>query len=88
MSSGIISKIVAANRVWVKEFNAKAPGVLKSLENGQKPYALVIGCSDSRAPITLVSNANPVLIIYILLFRVISSLLEILQIVLTLMIKA
>lgn len=87
MSSGILSKIVSANRVWIKEFNSKNAGLLKSLESVQKPYALVIGCSDSRVPVTLASNAKPVYSIFSINYRVISSQLVILQIVLIHMIK-
>lgn len=65
--SKIISNILKLNKEFINSINKSSPGLLNSLKSGQKPYALVIGCSDSRVPFTQLSNGKPVYLNYIFL---------------------
>jgi carbonic anhydrase len=47
------------NRDWVSEKLKTDPSYFKELELPQKPKFLVIGCSDSRVPVTSIIESEP-----------------------------
>ncbi len=47
------------NLTWVEGKTAADPDYFKDLRDGQQPPFLVIGCSDSRAPINLITKTEP-----------------------------
>ncbi|RZK25395.1 MAG: carbonic anhydrase [Hymenobacter sp.] len=51
--------ILANNRQWVADKNAKDPEFFSRLANGQKPRYLFIGCSDSRVPASGITGTGP-----------------------------
>src|SRR5215470_11283526 len=56
-----LAKLVAGNERFVSgkaRFPAIRRDVLKKLAKGQRPYATVIGCSDSRVPVELLFDAG------------------------------
>jgi carbonic anhydrase len=54
-----IQDILANNRQWVADKNAKDPEFFHKLANGQKPRYLFIGCSDSRVPASGITGTGP-----------------------------
>ncbi len=56
-----LARLVAGNRRFVSgrtRFPAFKKDVLARLARGQRPYATIIGCSDSRVPVELVFDAG------------------------------
>ncbi len=47
------------NKKWVKEKLNSDPQYFETLSKGQCPKYLIIGCSDSRLPLTSLLKANP-----------------------------
>ena len=56
-----LAKLVAGNQRFVSgksRFPAIRKEVLKHLAKGQRPYATILGCSDSRVPVELLFDAG------------------------------
>ena len=56
-----LARLVAGNQRFVSgkaRFPAIRKEVLKHLAKGQRPYATVLGCSDSRVPVELLFDAG------------------------------
>src|SRR5215831_6178391 len=56
-----LARLVAGNQRFLSgkaRFPAIRRDVLKKLAKGQRPYATVIGCSDSRVPVELLFDAG------------------------------
>jgi carbonic anhydrase len=56
-----LARLVAGNERFVRgkgRFSAVPKKVLRDLAKGQRPYATVIGCSDSRVPVELLFDAG------------------------------
>jgi len=56
-----LAKLVAGNERFVSgkaRFPAIRREVLKKLAKGQRPYATILGCSDSRVPVELLFDAG------------------------------
>jgi len=56
-----LARLVAGNRRFVggkARFPAVRRDVLKKLAKGQRPYATILGCSDSRVPVELLFDAG------------------------------
>jgi carbonic anhydrase len=56
-----LARLVAGNERFVSgkaRFPAIRKDVLKNLAKGQRPYATVLGCSDSRVPVELLFDAG------------------------------
>ena len=56
-----LAKLVAGNERFVSgkaRFPAIRRDVLKKLAKGQRPYATILGCSDSRVPVELLFDAG------------------------------
>lgn len=51
--------LIHNNKKWVKEKLKKSPAYFKKLASEQQPPFLYIGCSDSRAPLTLFTGSEP-----------------------------
>ena len=51
--------LIRNNKKWVKEKLKKQPSYFKKLSAQQQPPFLYIGCSDSRAPLTLFTGSEP-----------------------------
>ena len=47
------------NEIWIKEKTEKDTNYFEKLAKGQDPRYLMIGCSDSRVPISSMFNADP-----------------------------
>ncbi|HTQ74534.1 MAG TPA: carbonic anhydrase [Burkholderiales bacterium] len=56
-----LARLVAGNRRFVRgkaRFPAVRRDILKKLAKGQRPYATILGCSDSRVPVELLFDAG------------------------------
>ena len=56
-----LARLIAGNERFVSgkaRFPAIRKDVLKKLAKGQRPYATVLGCSDSRVPVELLFDAG------------------------------
>ena len=56
-----LARLVAGNQRFLSgkaRFPAMRKEVLKKLAKGQRPYATIIGCSDSRVPVELLFDAG------------------------------
>jgi carbonic anhydrase len=56
-----LARLVAGNQRFVSgkaRFPAMRRDVLKRLAKGQRPYATILGCSDSRVPVELLFDAG------------------------------
>lgn len=51
--------LLANNKKWSEESQAKDPEFFTRLEAGQSPHFLMIGCSDSRVPLEKMTGAVP-----------------------------
>lgn len=60
INTKIIRTLVKQNRAWNRSVKNVNPEFFKIQATKQIPYALAIGCSDSRVPITQLSDAAPV----------------------------
>jgi len=54
-----MEQILEFNRRWADEMWAKDPTFFSRHATGQKPAVLLIGCSDSRVPITNITGVSP-----------------------------
>ena len=54
-----IQKLIANNRHWAAEMTAADPDFFAKREASQDPHFLMIGCSDSRVPLELMTGALP-----------------------------
>lgn len=59
MHSEYYKKLIENNKEWVQERLNEDPKFFKSLENGQQPPLLWIGCADSRVPANQIIGAKP-----------------------------
>lgn len=64
INTKIIRTIVKQNRAWNRSVKNVNPEFFKIQANKQVPYALAIGCSDSRVPMTQLCDAAPVFFIH------------------------
>ncbi len=55
----MVLKLLEGNKKFVSEVFRKEKALFKALAKGQKPYALWIGCSDSRVPVSIVTQSKP-----------------------------
>lgn len=53
------NRLLEGNKKWAAEQLAKDPDYFKKLSPSQKPEYLWIGCSDSRVPAEMVTEAQP-----------------------------
>lgn len=54
-----IEKLIANNRAWADGLIAKDPQFFAKREGDQAPHFLMIGCSDSRVPLEVMTGALP-----------------------------
>ncbi len=54
-----IERMLAFNRRWAADKKAHDPEFFVRHAGGQRPSVLLIGCSDSRVPITNITGADP-----------------------------
>jgi carbonic anhydrase len=54
-----LSKLVENNRAWAEEMLRLDPDFFAKREGNQEPHFLMIGCSDSRVPLELMTGALP-----------------------------
>jgi len=59
MSKKTYQDLIGQNREWVLAQLAKDPLYFEKLSKGQDPSFLCIGCSDSRLPINVLTQAEP-----------------------------
>lgn len=52
-------ELLANNRRWVDQRLAEDPGYFRRLAEGQRPGFLLIGCSDSRKPLNVITQTEP-----------------------------
>ncbi|QET04139.1 carbonic anhydrase [Cupriavidus pauculus] len=55
----VVKRLILENRAWASEMLARDPEGFARLSAGQAPAVLWIGCSDSRVPAELITNAAP-----------------------------
>ena len=58
-STSGLQELLANNRQWVADNNARDPEFFKRLADGQQPRYLFIGCSDSRVPASGITGTGP-----------------------------
>lgn len=56
---GLIAKLMSGNRRWADETKQRDPEFFARLSGGQAPICLLIGCSDSRVPVSQVLGLGP-----------------------------
>jgi carbonic anhydrase len=54
-----LNKLIANNKAWASEMLALDPEFFAKREEQQQPTFLMIGCSDSRVPLELMTGALP-----------------------------
>jgi len=54
-----LQKLLENNHLWIQEKLNEDPDYFTKLSKGQSPRYLMIGCSDSRVPITSLIKAEP-----------------------------
>lgn len=54
-----VGEMLAFNRQWAEEMKARDPQFFARHADGQKPAVLLIGCADSRVPITNITGVSP-----------------------------
>lgn len=59
MHTKYYKQLIENNKEWVQERLSEDPLFFKSLENGQQPPLLWIGCADSRVPANQIIGAKP-----------------------------
>jgi carbonic anhydrase len=59
MPNTYYNKLLANNKEWVDEMNAKDGNYFENLAKGQKPPVLWIGCADSRVPANEITGTHP-----------------------------
>ncbi|EIW76874.1 carbonic anhydrase [Coniophora puteana RWD-64-598 SS2] len=58
-SQAIIDNLFKRNALWMDKVNEEEPTFLPTLDKGQSPKVLWIGCADSRAPESVVTASRP-----------------------------
>src|SRR5690625_7984142 len=58
MGAKFYKKLKDGNKAWVKDKTDNDPEFFKRLAKEQRPPAFIIGCADSRVPITDVIGAD------------------------------
>lgn len=58
MGAKFYQKLKDGNKAWVEKKTSENPDFFKDLSKGQRPPAFIIGCADSRVPITDVIGAE------------------------------
>jgi carbonic anhydrase len=53
------NELLKGNQQWIQETNANDPAFFQRIAAGQSPRFLWIGCADSRAPESLITNTVP-----------------------------
>ena len=51
--------LIKNNKIWASEKLIVDPGYFEELSKPQRPKFLIIGCSDSRVPISSITNSEP-----------------------------
>lgn len=59
MGAEFYKKLKDNNKKWAEEKIKVDPDFFKNLSKGQRPPAFIIGCADSRVPITEMMGAEP-----------------------------
>lgn len=54
-----IERLIANNRAWADAMTASDPDFFAKREGDQAPHYLMIGCSDSRVPLEVMTGALP-----------------------------
>jgi carbonic anhydrase len=54
-----LNKLIQNNRAWAEEMTRLDPEFFAKREGSQEPHFLMIGCSDSRVPLELMTGALP-----------------------------
>lgn len=54
-----INRLIENNRTWADALKARDPEFFAKRENDQAPLFLMIGCSDSRVPLEVMTGAQP-----------------------------
>lgn len=54
-----LRKLIENNRAWASEMKASDPDFFAKREASQEPHFLMIGCSDSRVPLEMMTGALP-----------------------------
>ena len=54
-----LDELLAKNRAWAAEIEAREPGFFQALSKQQTPHYLWIGCADSRVPANQITNVAP-----------------------------
>lgn len=54
-----LRKLIENNKAWAEEMTAADPEFFAKREGNQEPHFLMIGCSDSRVPLELMTGALP-----------------------------
>jgi len=54
-----IEELLARNRAWAERLAAEDPDAFTRLASGQQPFALYLGCSDSRVPPEAIFDLPP-----------------------------
>ncbi|RRZ87223.1 carbonic anhydrase [Erwinia sp. 198] len=54
-----LNRLLARNRSWAQQQKNRDPDYFLNLVSAQQPQALWIGCSDSRVPAEVLTNAHP-----------------------------
>lgn len=54
-----LNKLIENNKAWASEMRAADPDFFSKREGNQEPHFLMIGCSDSRVPLELMTGALP-----------------------------
>lgn len=54
-----IDELLARNRAWAERLAAEDPDAFARLAHGQRPFALYLGCSDSRVPPEAIFDVPP-----------------------------
>ena len=52
-------KLLLENKAWAREVKSRTPDFFKESSKSQSPQFLWIGCSDSRIPISRITNSGP-----------------------------
>ncbi|RMA41065.1 carbonic anhydrase [Rhodophyticola porphyridii] len=55
----MLADLMARNRRWSDDRNAREPGYFRRLASQQRPEFFWIGCSDSRVPANVVAGLDP-----------------------------
>src|SRR5699024_12874951 len=58
MGAKFYKKLKDGNKAWVKDKTDNDPEFFKRLAKEQRPPAFIIGCADSRVPVTDVIGAD------------------------------